>query len=87
MRVSMHEFKSRLAQYVGKAQDGETIELTSHKRIVARVIGVPGFSADGGAIELVAAGMATWGGGKPIGASIRLRSIGKPVSAMVLEDR
>ena len=37
--------------------------------------------------RLLAAGAATWQGGKPKGAALVLRGVGKPVSTMVLEDR
>lgn len=85
MQVSIQEFKSHLAHYVEQAQT-EVIELTSHRKIVARIIGVrPGGSA--GVERLLAAGVATWQGGKPQGAALRLQARGTPVSQMVLEDR
>ena len=78
MLISMREFKSHLAKYVSQAQAGEIIELTSHRKLVARLIGVP-FSAHQGLTRLVAAGAATWGGGKPKGARLRLSTGGKSV--------
>lgn len=86
MLVPIHEFKSHLAKYVNQAQSGETIELTSHRKVVARVIGVPQ-SAHDGVARLMAAGAATWHGGKPAGAALVLQAGGKLVSTMVLEDR
>jgi len=86
MHVSMQEFKSHLAKYVGQAQSGETIELTSHRKVVARIIGVPHSERDD-VTRLLAVGAATWAGGKPKGATLVLRGSGKPVSTMVLEDR
>lgn len=86
MQVSMQEFKSHLSRYVSQAQSGELIELTSHRKVVARIIGVP--QADSaGVARLLAAGVATWQGGKPAGAALKLQAHGKLVSAMVLEDR
>ena len=86
MQVSMQEFKSHLSQYVGRAQSGELVELTSHRKVVARIIGVP--QADSaGVARLLAAGVATWQGGKPEGAALALHEGGKLVSALVLEDR
>lgn len=86
MKVSMQEFKSHLAQYVRETKTGKTLELTSHRKVVARVIGVP--QADSaGLSRLLAAGVATWQGGKPKGAALGLQAGGKAVSAMVLEDR
>jgi prevent-host-death family protein len=86
MQVSMQEFKSHLAKYVGQAQSGQTIELTSHRKVVARIIGVPQSDSDN-ITRLLAAGAATWQGGKPKGAMFVLRGIGKPMSTLVLEDR
>ena len=39
MQVSMQEFKSHLSRYVSQAQSGQLIELTSHRRVVARIVG------------------------------------------------
>ena len=82
----MRDFKSHLAQYVSQAQSGQIIELTSHRKVVARLAGV--LPADGTAVSrLLAAGSATWQGGKPEGTALMLQPKGTPVSKMVLEDR
>jgi antitoxin (DNA-binding transcriptional repressor) of toxin-antitoxin stability system len=87
MQVSIQEFKSHLSQYIERAQ-WAVIELTSHRKVVARIIGIPQ-SDHAGVARLLAAGVATWqgGGGKPTGASLKLQDSGKLVSQMVLEDR
>jgi antitoxin (DNA-binding transcriptional repressor) of toxin-antitoxin stability system len=86
MLVSMQEFKSHLSRYVSQAQSGELIELTSHRKVVARIVGVP--PTDGtGISSLLAAGIATWQGGKPAGAAFKLQERGTPVSRLVMEDR
>ena len=59
MQVSHAEFKSHLSQYVGQAQSGELIELTSHRKVVARIVGVPPADSAGVA-RLLAAGAASW---------------------------
>jgi antitoxin (DNA-binding transcriptional repressor) of toxin-antitoxin stability system len=82
----MQEFKSHLSRYVVEAQSGQLIELTSHRKVVARLIGVPAAESSGLSC-LLAAGKASWQGGKPAGAGLRLQTQGMPVSAMVLEDR
>jgi prevent-host-death family protein len=86
MEVSIHEFKSHLSQYVGQAQAGELIELTSHRKVVARLIGVPSVGS-AGISRLLASGAASWKGGKPQGAALVLKSGGKSLSEIVLEDR
>jgi len=86
MQVSIQEFKSHLSRYVGQAQSGQLIELTSHRKVVARIVGVPS-TASAGVSSLLLAGVAAWQGGKPMGASLSLQKQGKLVSALVLEDR
>ena len=86
MQVSMREFKSHLSSYVSQAQSGQLIELTSHRKVVARLVGAPATDSTGIA-GLLAAGAATWQGGKPVGAEISLSKQGKSVSTLVLEER
>jgi prevent-host-death family protein len=85
MRVSIQEFKSHLSHYIEQAQS-DAIELTSHRKVVARIVGVRQ-SEHAGVARLLAAGVAAWQGGKPEGAALKLQDRGKPVSQMVLEDR
>jgi antitoxin (DNA-binding transcriptional repressor) of toxin-antitoxin stability system len=75
-----------LSRYVGQAQSGEVIELTSHRKVVARIVGVP-FTDNTGVSRLLSAGIASWQGGKPVGAKLQLKMCGKPVSTLVMEDR
>jgi len=86
MQVSIHEFKSHLSRYVGQAQSGEAIDLTYHRKVVARITGVPTTNQQGIA-RLLASGAASWQGGKPAGANICLNPHGTAVSAMVMDDR
>jgi prevent-host-death family protein len=82
----MREFKSHLSQYVEQAQTGESIELTSYRKVVARIVGVPPTDSTG-VTRLLAAGVAIWKKGKPAGAMFKLQPEGKLISTMVLEDR
>lgn len=84
MEVSIREFKSHLSHYVVRAQAGQTIELTSHRKVVARIVGVP--PSDSSGIARLSA-VASWQGGKPAGAELILQPGGKSISAIVLEDR
>ncbi len=87
MRIPMHELKSGLSRYVARARAGETIEITSHDKPVARLIGVPA-GGPAGVSRLLARGAASWGGGKPaLRAPVVLSAGGNAVSEMVLEDR
>ena len=86
MQVSIREFKAHLSQYVGQAQSGQAIELTSYRKVVARLVGVCP-TANAGVARLVSTGAATWQGGKPVGAALVLQAGGRSMSDLVLEDR
>ena len=87
MQVPMREFKAALSRYLARARAGEVVEVTSHRRPIARIVGV----ADTGNSQLksmLASGAATWNGKKPRFATpLTLSSKGKPVSRLVLEER
>jgi prevent-host-death family protein len=87
MRIAMHELKAGLSRYVAQARAGEVIEITSHDKPVARLVGVPPAQPPGVA-RLLARGAAQWSGRKPTPrAAVPLAASGKPLSAIVLEDR
>ena len=87
MQVSIREFKARLSHYLAEARAGRPVEITSHRKVIARVSGVPG-ATDAGIARLLASGSAHWeGGGKPAGDDIVLAEAGTPVSRLVGEQR
>jgi antitoxin (DNA-binding transcriptional repressor) of toxin-antitoxin stability system len=75
-----------LSRYLSEAGNGEAIEITSHRRVVARLVGVPR-AGHAGLMRLLASGAAQWAGGKPRGTAVSLPSRGKTVSELLLEDR
>ena len=85
-RIPIREFKARLSHYLALAGRRGSVEITSHRKVVARVTGVPPEAGEGIA-RLVSTGAVSWQGGKPKGAAIRLAKRGSSVSEMVLEDR
>ena len=86
MVVSIREFKAHLSRYLAEARAGRPVEITSYRKVVARVTGVPP-GADSGLAGLIASGAATWAGGKPRGDDIELTGSGSEVSALVLAQR
>lgn len=86
MKVSIREFKTHLSRYLARVRTGQALEITWHRRVIARVTGVTEPS-ESGVERLVALGIAAWDGGKPQGAAISLAAEGRPVSAIILEDR
>lgn len=90
MRVAMHKLKTGLSRYVAQARAGEVIEITSHDKPVARIVGIAAAAPGGhsGIERLVASGTAQWRGGKPKTFDpMRLPSHGTSLSEMVIEDR
>lgn len=87
MEIAVRDLKARLSRVLALAQQGEVVEVTSHRRPVARIVGVPA-QPDEGLRGLMAAGALTWSGGKPrLAPAVALASGGAPLGAMVLEDR
>ncbi len=87
MHVAIRELKSSLSRVLARAQAGEVIEVTSHSKPIARIVGIPP-QADEGLRRLMASGVLSWNGGKPSLMSPRpLSPDGKPIGQMVLEDR
>ena len=86
MQVSIREFKAHLSRYLVQAQKGQPLDITSHRKVVARIVGVPATESTG-VERLLASGSAQWMGGKPVGAAIQLSPIGRSMSEMVLEGR
>ena len=88
-RVAIHELKAGLSRYLARVKAGEVIEITSHNKPIARLVGMP-ISAPPGIAQLLASGAASWSGGKPTPVPVQLpaaRSGVKSLSEMVIEDR
>jgi len=87
MHVAIRELKARLSSVLSRAQQGEVIEVTSHRKKIARIIGIPP-QTGAGMRDLIAGGTLCWSGGKPrLTAPVEMAASGTPVSQMVLEDR
>jgi prevent-host-death family protein len=63
VHVAIRELKAGLSRVLARARAGEVIEVTSHNRPIARIVGIP--DAEAGLRRLVASGAAAWTGGKP----------------------
>lgn len=87
MSVAVRELKASLSRVLSRAQQGEVIEVTSHNKPIARIMGIPE-QAKSGLRRLIVSGAVSWSGGKPRHAlPVQLTSRGASVSQMVLEDR
>ncbi len=87
MHVAVRELKASLSRVLALAQGGEVIEVRSHHKPIARIVGIPP-QTDEGLRRLIATGALSWSGGKPqFAPPLELVSGGTSVSQMVLEDR
>ena len=86
MPVSIRELKAHLSQYLAEARAGKVIRVTSHRKEIARITGVPD-TQDDGLARLLAAGEAHWRGGKPAGARIEISDQGESLATTVLRER
>lgn len=86
MQVSIRELKAHLSAWLARARTGHIIEVTSHRRVIARIQGVPEATPSSVA-EFIASGAAQWHGGKPQGAAVRLSEGGNHLSDLVTQDR
>jgi prevent-host-death family protein len=88
MAIPVRDLKAHLSSILARARAGEIIEVTSHNKPIARIVGIPEPARhDFGA--LVAEGLVSWNGGKPAFPKKRwkLSQGGKTLSEMILEDR
>jgi prevent-host-death family protein len=89
-QVSVRELKTHLSAWLARAQSGEVLEVTSHRRPIARITGVRATdpSTTHPLQAAMDAGLVSWSGQRPtFPPPIQLRGGGKSVSEMVLEDR
>lgn len=86
MNVGIKELKEHLSEILARAREGEAVEVTSHRKPIARIVGIPS-TPDSGLAAFAAAGGFSWTGGKPELKPPASLSPGKPVSEVILEDR
>lgn len=89
-QVSVRELKAHLSRWLARVQAGELVEVTSHRRAIARIHGLkPPVPAAAHPLQAtIDAGLVSWNGSKPvIPTPIVLKGSGKLISEIVLEDR
>jgi len=85
--VGIRELKANLSRHLKRVRAGAHLVVTEHGRSIATIAPVEAPADLSWAHELVAAGRATWGGGKPAGNPAPPPAGKKTVSDAVLEDR
>jgi prevent-host-death family protein len=89
-QVSVRDLKTHLSAWLGRVQAGEVVEVTSHRKPIARITAVkPADSEITGPLQkAIDAGLISWNGQKPnLPPPVKLRGKGKLLSEIVIEDR
>jgi prevent-host-death family protein len=89
-RVSVRDLKTHLSVWLARAQSGEVVEVTSHRKPIARITAVmPEERAPDNPLQrAIHAGLISWNGQKPnLPPPVPLRGKGTPLSNIVMEDR
>lgn len=89
-QVSVRDLKTHLSEWLARAQAGEVVEVTSHRKPIARITAVK--PVDSGISsplqQAMDAGLISWSGQKPnLPPPVKLRGQGKLLSDIVIEDR
>lgn len=86
----MRDLKTHLSGWLGRVQAGEVVEVTSHRKPIARITAVKqAASASTNPLQkAIEAGVIIWNGQKPVlPTPVELRGEGKSLSDIVIEDR
>ncbi len=89
-QVSVRDLKTHLSEWLGRVQAGEVVEVTSHRKPIARITAVnPAQSTSSSPLQkAIDAGLISWNGQKPnLPPPVKLRGKGKLLSEIVIEDR
>ena len=89
-QVSVRDLKTHLSEWLARAQAGEVVEVTSHRKPIARLTGIkqPDSTPTNPLQAAIDAGIISWNGQKPVlPPPVKLRGEGKLVSDIVMEDR
>lgn len=85
--VGVRDLKNRLSEFLRRVADGERITVTDRGRPIAVLSPPESLPDDADIRRMVREGLASWGGGKPRGATRPIKIRGKPISDTVREDR
>jgi prevent-host-death family protein len=89
-QVSVRDLKTHLSAWLGRVQAGEVVEVTSHRKPIARITAVkPVASVSTDPLQqAIAAGVISWNGQNPeIPSPVKLNDGGPLMSDIVIEDR
>ncbi len=89
-QVSVRDLKTHLSEWLARAQAGEVVEVTSHRKPIARITALDtAASASTNPLQkAIDAGVISWNGKNPvIPPPVKLNDGGPLMSDIVIEDR
>ena len=89
-QVSVRDLKTHLSEWLARAQSGEVVEVTSHRKPIARITALDtAASASTNPLQkAIDAGVISWNGKNPvIPPPVKLNDGGPLMSDIVIEDR
>lgn len=89
-QVSVRDLKTHLSEWLGRVQSGEVVEVTSHRKPIARITAVKQADSEISSPlqQAIDAGLISWNGQKPvIPPPVKLNDGGPLMSDIVIEDR
>jgi prevent-host-death family protein len=89
-QVSVRDLKTHLSAWLGRVQAGEVVEITSHRKPIARITAVkPAEPKTTNPLQkAIDAGLISWNGQKPVlPPPVKLNDGGPLMSDIVIEDR
>ena len=89
-RVSVRDLKTHLSEWLGRVQGGEVVEVTSHRKPIARLTAIkqPDCTAANPLQKAIDAGIVSWKSHKPVfQPPVKLNDGGPLISDIVIEDR
>jgi prevent-host-death family protein len=88
-QVSVRDLKTHLSEWLGRVQAGEVVEVTSHRKPIARITAVRQTEpvSTNPLQKAINIGIVSWNGQKPnLLPPVKLRGKGKLMSDIVIED-
>ncbi len=85
--VGVRELKNNLSFYLRQVKEGKRINVANRGKVIAILVPAEERKLNKELKLLLEEGIASWGGGKPKGSAHPVKSRGRPLSEIIIEDR
>jgi len=86
-KVGVRELKNKLSFYLKKVMQGDKIEITNRGEVIAFITSAKKEAVSEEFLDLMRRGVATWSGKKPTGSPRPVKTQGRQLSELIIEDR